>query len=81
MSDLDEARYFADRAAEKDDPITTAHLRTLLAELDRRGAAIERVRKLHSPDKYGDCLACGLSSDEEATPWSECPTIAALEGQ
>ena len=43
-------------------------------------SAIERVRELHSPDQYGDCLACGLTSDEESWPWADCRTIAALDG-
>jgi len=53
--------------------------RVVSAGLESRGAAIERVRELHSPDRYGDCPACRLSFDGEAQPWP-CPTIAALDG-
>jgi hypothetical protein len=53
----------------------------VLGELDRRGTAIGRVRELHSPDKYEDCPGCGFTSDEESWPWTDCRTIAALDGE
>lgn len=49
------------------------------AERDRLKAAIGRVRTLHSPDKYGDCPACGLDSYENSTDWESCLTISALD--
>lgn len=48
-------------------------------EINDLKAAIARVRALHSPDAYGDCPACGLSSSEDPTPWDDCETIAALD--
>lgn len=68
------------RRAAAGDPINfdRGDLELLLAELDRRGAAIERVRELHprTTEDDIDYHYCDQCSDE----WP-CPTIAALDGE
>jgi hypothetical protein len=63
----------ARRAVAEDAHLHPAHTAPLLAELDRRGAAIERVRELHERYADGTCFECGKDYP--------CPTIEALDGE
>ncbi|SDX52653.1 hypothetical protein SAMN05216215_10128 [Saccharopolyspora shandongensis] len=50
----------------------------LVAEVERLRAAIAAVRKLHQPDEYGNCPACGVDAYEDPIP-CPCVTVRALD--
>lgn len=54
----------------------------VMEELIQASEAIQRVRKLHAPDKENCCTECREELNDEWN-WVEypCPTIQALDGE
>ena len=77
LAETEAAKRFSDDKcdeyrAELDE--NTGVLRRLRRQRDAVMAAIERVKKLHQPNDFGECRACSESYDP-------CPTIKALEDE